>query len=98
MSENNTTPKWQIWLLARLPRPVVVGVIVAVYFAGMLAAAGSILVMGYLLALAVQLAMSGDLLLIGLIGCFLISLAVLYHDLNKVLPSREKGKGDEDDA
>jgi hypothetical protein len=95
----NDTPRWQLWLLARLPRPLALGImLLLVSIVSLLVA---LLMMGGFILLVMLLKPIGitamGVLAALFVLAFVAGLRIIYTDLNQQLPAREKKK-DADDA
>jgi amino acid transporter len=95
----NDTPRWQLWLLARLPRPLAVMLMIVI--TGMVSLLGA-LVLIFLFILLVMLGKPIGVTPFGILAVLtlvpiVVTVRCMYRDFNQQLPAREKKKGDDGD-
>jgi hypothetical protein len=93
------TPRWQLWLLARLPRPLAVMLMIVI--TGMVSLLGALLLI-FLFILVVILVKPAGVTPFGVLAVLtlvpiVVTIRLMYRDFNQQLPVREKKKGDDDD-
>jgi hypothetical protein len=96
----NDTPRWQLWLLAHLPRPLAVMLMITI--GGILCLLGALLMLLIFFLLVVvgkPFGVSATVIFIILMLAFVgVVLWGMYVEFNQQLPAREKKKGDDEDA